>query len=413
MGKKHIRCLSAVLAVIFLLLQGCSSAALDPPTREIAERSSAAGYLAALVEQSGGFISSDSQTEQAYLYDNAIALYAPAEAGAAGHAAVLADAIVYAQQNDRTFHDGRLRNVYLRGDPSADSGRSMGVAGGAVPLPGFWQNGKWMEDYFAVSTSAGNAAWTMLALCKTAGIVSAEKRAAYIAAAEDAASFLLGLNTESGGFTAGYEGWDETQEKVKYKSTEQNLALTAAFTALSALVRETSPQKAAEYDRAAASAQAFVRSMYDADKCCFYTGTLEDGVTVSKGVVPLDANALALLGTASEDIQGVLDYVKKSMAVGAGFDFSAGDLDGVWNQGTAMMALCYLTQDMETEYSAVMGYLKTQEYKDGSIPAADRDGVSTGFVLSGTDTLWEYDNELSIGATGWYALAQLKANPLD
>ena len=57
-------------------------------------------------------------------------------------------------------------------------------------------------------------------------------------------------------------------------------------------------------------------------------------------------------------------------------------------------------------------YLKTQELKKGGVPAADRDGVSTGFVLSGTDELWEYYNNLSIGATGWYALAQMKVNPL-
>ena len=60
-----------------------------------------------------------------------------------------------------------------------------------------------------------------------------------------------------------------------------------------------------------------------------------------------------------------------------------------------------------------MGYLRTQEYKNGGIPAADRDGVSTGFVLSGTEELWEYNNTLSIGATGWYALAQVTVNPLE
>ena len=107
-----------------------------------------------------------------------------------------------------------------------------------------------------------------------------------------------------------------------------------------------------------------------------------------------------------------LAFLKKTMAVGAGFDFSAGDLDGIWNEGTAQMALCCLKQGMNDEYHALLGYLKTQEYKDGGIPAADRDGVSTGFLLSGTQQLWEYNNTLSIGATGWYALAQLQADPL-
>ena len=137
-------------------------------------------------------------------------------------------------------------------------------------------------------------------------------------------------------------------------------------------------------------------------------------VGVNEGVIPLDATALSILafdGKPGEPAEE-LAFLKKTMAVGAGFDFSAGDLDGIWNEGTAQMALCCLKQGMNDEYHALLGYLKTQEYKDGGIPAADRDGVSTGFLLSGTQQLWEYNNTLSIGATGWYALAQLQADPL-
>ena len=60
-----------------------------------------------------------------------------------------------------------------------------------------------------------------------------------------------------------------------------------------------------------------------------------------------------------------------------------------------------------------MEYLKTQTEKDGSIPAADRDGVSTGFVVIGTDIYWEYHNSQSIGATSWLAFAQMGINPFD
>ena len=411
--KNLKRCLSAGLAVVFLFLQGCgSSSRIQPSTKEIAEKSSAAGFLASLVEEQSGFIGSNRKTEEAYLYDNAIALYALAEAGAAWHAEKLADAIVYAQDHDRAFHDGRLRNVYLCGDPSVDSGRS--VTGGAVPLPGFWSSGKWQEDYYSVSTAVGNMGWTILALCKASGLVSAEKRAQYIASAERAADFLLTFSSGTGGFTAGYEGWDDVQTKAKYKSTEHNIALTAALSVLADLMEEASPQKAAEYRAAADSARKYVFSMYDAELCCFYTGTVETGDAVNKGVIPLDATALAILafggepGNASEKIA----FLKNNMAVGAGFDFSAGDLDGIWNEGTAQMALCCFTQGMTKDYHALLGYLKTQELKSGGIPAADRDGVSTGFLLSGTQELWEYYNTLSIGATGWYALAQMQVNPL-
>ena len=179
------------LAVVLLFLQGCGAASkADPPAEKVAERSSAAGFLASLVEEESGFIGSNSKTEEAYLYDNAIAPYALAEAGAVWHVEKLADAIVYAQEHDRTFHDGRLRNIYLCGNPSVDSGRS--VTGGAVPLPGFWRSGKWQEDYYAVSSSTGNIGWTVLALCRASAVVSEEKSAEFHAAAEKAADFQIG-----------------------------------------------------------------------------------------------------------------------------------------------------------------------------------------------------------------------------
>ena len=412
--KNLFRALGGCLAVLFLFLQGCSTAArIQPSAKEIGERSAAAGFLASLVEDQSGFISSNTKTEEAYLYDNAIALYALAEAGAVWHVEKLADAIVYAQEHDRTFYDGRLRNVYLSGDPSVDSGRS--VTGGAVPLPGFWRNGKWQEDYYSVSSSSGNIGWTILALCRASGVVSEEKRAEYISAAEKAADFLMTFSSKGGGFTAGYEGWDEVQKKAGYKSTEHNIAIAAALSALADAIEETSPQKAADYREAEKSAAGFVASMYDADLCCFYTGTVETGDAVNKAVIPLDATALSILafdgkpGDAAEE----LAFLKRSMAVGVGYDFSAGDLDGIWNEGTAQMALCCRKLGMAEEYNALLGYLKTQENKNGGVPAADRDGVSTGFLLSGTQELWEYNNSLSIGATGWYALAQLQVNPLE
>jgi hypothetical protein len=411
--KKMRRALSILMIAVMLVLSGCKSKnGIEPSAKEISEKFSAAGFLASLVEKSNGFIGSDEKSDQAYLYDNAIALYALCEVGAVWHAEKLADAIVFAQEHDRTFHDGRLRNVYLIGDPAVDSGYS--VASGSVPLPGFLQNGKWYEDFYSVSTSTGNMAWTILALCRASRVVPEQKEAVYLNAAKNAATFLLGLSSQSG-FTAGYEGWDKDQQKVTYKSTEHNIACYAAFSVLADILEEKEPKTAAEYRLAAESAYQFVISMYDAENCCFYTGTEPDGETVNTGVIPIDATALSVLALSGriENPGKSLEFIKKNMAVGVGFDFSAGDLDGIWNEGTAQMALCYLKQDQSDGYNAAMGYLKTQEYKSGGIPAADRDGVSTGFVLSGTEELWEYDNTLSIGATGWYALAQVKVNPLE
>ena len=419
-GRAHlIKALVALLVAAALLLGGCGKKTVTPLAEQISALSSAAGFLAAKVEASGGFIASEAQREKAsdyaYLYDNALAAVVLSRAGAQPHAEIIADAIVFAQTHDRTFHDGRLRNTYNSGDPEIDSGHSIASSKVTIRIPGFWENGRWVEDAYTVSTSTGNMAWSILALCATAKNASEEKRAEYLAAASRAADFVLSLKAANGGFTAGYEGWDDEQTRATYLSTEHNIDLYAAFSALSNALAASDPGKAAEYKSAAEHAKAFVLSMYDPRLHCFYTGTEEDGKTVSDGVIPLDTNSLAILALWGEleDPSPILAFVEERMAVGAGYDFSAGDLDGIWNEGTAQMAVCYRLMGDTEKYDAIMAYLNSQAVSDGSIPAADRDNLSTGFVIAGSDMLWVYNHEQSISATAWLALAQLGADPFD
>ena len=419
--RVHLKtALIAFLVAAALLLSSCGpEKTLSPSAEEISSLSSAAGFLAAKVEATGGFISSEAQREKAsdyaYLYDNALAAVVLSRVGAQTHAETIADAIVFAQTHDRTFHDGRLRNTYNSGDPMSDSGRSIASNKVTIRIPGFWENGHWQEDAYTVSTSTGNMAWTILALCETAKNASEEKRAVYLEAADRAGQFVLSLRSEDGGYTAGYEGWDDAQVKESYLSTEHNIDLICAFSALAAALEATNPDQAAAYREAADHAKAFVWSMYDPELHCFYTGTEEDGKTLSDGVIPLDTNSLAVLALWGEidDPASVLSFVEERMAVGGGYDFSAGDLDGVWNEGTAQMAICFLMTGDTEKYASIMAYLKSQAVSDGSIPAADRDGLSTGFVIAGSDMLWVYNNEQSISTTAWYALAQLGLNPFD
>ena len=413
------KALIALLIAAALLLGGCGKTEISPSAQDIAALSSAAGFLAAKVEASGGFIASEAQREKAsdyaYLYDNALAAVVLSRAGAQAHAEIIADAIVFAQTHDRTFHDGRLRNTYNSGDPVSDSGRSIASNKVTIRIPGFWQNGRWQEDSYTVSTSTGNMAWSILALCAAAKNASEQKRAEYLEAAVRAADFVLSLRSENGGFTAGYEGWDDAQTKVTYQSTEHNIDLVCAFSVLADALEAADPARAAEYRDASAYAKAFVFSMYDPKLHCFYTGTEDDGKTVSDGVIPLDTNSLTVLALWGEldAPEQILAFAEERIAVGDGYDFSAGDLDGIWNEGTAQMAVCYRLMGETEKYDSIMAYLKTQEAADGSIPAADRDGLSTGFVIAGSDMLWEYNNDQSIGATCWLAFAQLGVNPFD
>ncbi len=85
------------------------------------------------------------------------------------------DALIYAQNHDRFYKDGRIRNSYRTAKLVAPDGR--------VLLPGWYdpKQGRWVEDKFQVSTHTGNVAWAMLALL---GYYETYGGAPYLAAAQ-------------------------------------------------------------------------------------------------------------------------------------------------------------------------------------------------------------------------------------
>jgi hypothetical protein len=343
----------------------------------------------------------------AYVYDNAVAALALTYAGKHDRARQIADAIVYAYAHDRYYSDGRLRNAYSNGDPTSFPGWESAKGADFARLPGFYDvnEDEWFEDYYAVSTSTGNAAWAVLALCEVARHAPDPEK--YLSAAQGIADFILTLKSETGGFTGGYEGWEPDPTKVTYKSTEHNIDLIPAFTNLSTLTGD------AKYTQASAHAKAFVLSMYDPENGSFYTGTGDDGVTINKDVLPLDCNTWAILALSSDfkDAAKTLAFIEAHMAIGGGYDFNS-DLDGVWMEGTAQAALAYKQSGDDKKYQQILEYLNGKSEPDGSITAADRDGVTTGFMVSGTDAQWTYGKRVHVGATAWLAFAQLGVNPL-
>ena len=343
----------------------------------------------------------------AYLYDNAAAALALTYAGKHERARQIAGAIVYASRHDRYYTDGRLRNAYTNGNPSSFPGWQSTRKAGFARLPGFYDPVKkeWYEDFYAVSTSTGNLAWAVLALCEVSRHAPDPRK--YLNAAKSIGDFILTLHSTSGGFTAGYEGWESKPDKVTYKSTEHNIDLIAAFGNLAELTGET------KYADAAGHARSFVLSMYDKDTGCFHPGTTADGVSVNNDVIPLDSNTWAILALKDEspDSAKTLGFIEKNMAVDGGYDFNS-DKDGVWFEGTAQVALAYRQAVNQEKYEQILAFLDRNAQSDGSITAADRNGVSTGFYVSGTDIPWKYGKRTHVGATAWLAFAQLGTNPL-
>jgi hypothetical protein len=351
----------------------------------------------------------------AYTYDNAVTLIALARAGQTERALQIADALVYCIDNDRYFSDGRLRNAYINGDVRSFNGWLSPRGQQFARLPGFWDldDKQWYEDYYAVSTSTGNCAWAILALCEAYRV--APEHPEYLQSAKRLGDFVLTLATSSGagGFTAGFEGWEGEQVQVGYKSTEHNIDLVAAYRQLAEL---SDGQQAAAYMEASEQALTFVLAMYDAKQGCFYTGTGDDGVTPNTDVLPLDCQTWAVLALGdslpASSAQAVMAYAQQNMATsdGLGYDFNT-DQDGVWYEGTAQAALAWQALGDEESYQAILNYLNQSTHSDGSITAANHDGTTTGFTVSGLDIPWLYDQRTHIGATAWLSLAQQSENP--
>jgi hypothetical protein len=360
-------------------------------------------YASREVDESGDWVINNF----AYVYDNACAMIALSNAGETDKAKQIADAIVYASENDRYYTDGRLRNAYANGDPQTYSGWHSAISDEMSQNSGFWdaEQGAWFEDYYTVSTSTGNIAWAILALNEAhRSFPDGDK---YLETAKHLGDFVLTTQSETGGFTGGYEDWEGQEFSVTYKSTEHNIDLIAAFGQLAELTGDP------KYTAAAENAKSFVMSMYDPDLHLFYTGTGTDGVTINKDVLPLDCNTWAILALGSDfkDGEAVLSEVEKQFATGGGYDFNT-DKDGVWFEGTAQVALAYKAIGNDEKYNEILAFLESNKSENGSITAADRDYVTTGFNVSGMDDMpWNYAKREHLGATAWLAFAELGVNP--
>ena len=343
----------------------------------------------------------------AFTYDNSIALMAFLADGDVQRAKLLADALVYAQEHDRWYSDGRLRNAYQGGDLTLPPGWMPNGRKSSVRVPGWWDKTEkqWKEDRMMVGTYAGNMAWAALALLAYYETTGGEK---YLAAAEKMGNWLEKNCRDprgDGGYTAGFEGWEPAAEKLTYKSTEHNIDLYVLFKRLSQLTGK------AVWSERSAHARRFVAAMWDKKEQKFWTGTGDDGLTIFREVVPVDVQAWALMAFKEDGVpywKG-LDYVQACHSVGLGFDFNQ-DADGVWFEGTAQMAIAFSCTGQRGKQNAVVNFLKSAQDASGGVTAADRDWLTTGFYLQ-DGTPWLYYNRLHVGATSWMIFAELSVNP--
>jgi hypothetical protein len=321
------------------------------------------------------------QANAAYVYDNALAGLLLLAAGHGQAAMRIGQALALAQAHDRKFSDGRLRNCY-----------AAGVMSTPAKLAGFWdaKAGRWAEDPYQVGTDTGPVAWAIL-LWAALGMREP---------ADTAGNFIDTALRAPRGYYGGFYGFDPSQQRLLWQSTEQNLDLVAAFRTLGR-------------DEDAAHAAAFVKTMYDVNSSRFNSGCRRDGtvnhlLAADAGIWPY----LAGLGGGPSAFTAI-----KDLRQGNGIGFSAAST-GIWLEGTAFAALA-LRKMGDALANTFMATIAANVSPEGYVYATVAPSLSTGLTVGPSlqkdtpELPFNYYRRPSLSATCWAGLAQMGANPLQ
>jgi len=350
----------------------------------------------------------------AHTYDNALALLAFLSNGSKDslrRARLIGDAFVYALQHDRTYDGDRLRDAYTAGDIALPPGWTPNNRLGTVPIPGFFDEDH--QSFIEIEQggiSTGNNAWAMIALL---GLYRSTGEPQYLTASRRLGRFISNFRNDSGKYQGFQGGLDEPEtdspKRRLWASTEHNLDIFAAFSTLASISRQGNWAAGAEH------ARQFVASMWDGKRRCNLAGTIDpEHRNEEVGQLPVDVQAWAVLSIpgALSQHPGLLDCAERNHrttdAGFSGFDFND-DRDGVWFEGSAHMAVAYARAGKPSNAEELRHTLAeaqtTTNFGDGfGLPAASRDGLTTGFGFL-------FFRRLHIGATSWNIFAQSGFNP--
>lgn len=334
----------------------------------------------------------------AFLYDNAVALIALVGCGEIDKAERIADAFVLAQNADRHWKDGRLRNAY------------RSAAGETSLPPGWWDKGEnaWLEDKYQVGSDNGNMAWAALALALLAEKQGVGPKPSYVQAAVRLGNWILTFADDRGlgGFSGGVFGHEPDPARIMWKSTEHNADLAAAFAALFRLTKD------AKWEKASQRAEDFVLAMWDAENQRFMVGTTKDGITPNP-FLALDAQIWPLMAIAAtrKHASVLMEKTLPKLAVQGGYRYA--DVEsGLWTEGTAQAALLMRLFGKKEIAQELLRTIEKQKAESGYYHASGPESIETGFKLDTDPTKPRlYFHLPHLGATAWVCLAQTGFNP--
>ncbi len=266
------------------------------------------------------------------------------------------------------------------------------------------------EDRYQVGSDNGNMAWAMLALLAldTTPTDSKSSDSKYRQGALRIGHWVATWRDSrgSGGFTGGTFAHEPTPLIIRWKSTEHNTDLAAAFARLAQASGEI------HWRELSKSAAQFVSTMWDPQRGCFATGTGDDGVTINSFIV-LDAQVWPLLAEqgAAQRYVNAIACAQKLLRDGDGFSYSE-VRDGVWTEGTAQMLLLMELLGRDDDTPPLRAAIERQRAASGGYYASSASRLPTGFMLA-TDPSQPrlYYRLPHLGAAAWVALAERRFNP--
>ena len=388
-----MRAVAAALIFALSLIASATSAApapCDVLERALAQAPAGPVFLASYPTATIGALHG-----AAFLYDNAVAAIALAGCGHARDADRIGDAMLLALDHDRYWHDDRLRNAYQPGSATYKP----------IKLSGWWDDkqNRWVEDPYQVGSDTGNMAWAMLALLALARDGHGGK---YRDGAVRIAHWAeMNFDTrDPQGFMGGTFGDQPTPQINRWKATEHNADLAAAFAALAAATGD------AHWRARADQASSFVGTMWDRKCQCFAAGTTEYGTT-RNNTLALDAQIWPLLAIpgAATKYHAVLSTVFRQMSVKGGLAYGKAR-GGVWTEGTEQAALLMKLSGRSPQ--RLIAAAERNRAPDGSYFATNALSMSTGFDLETDPTQRRaYFHLPHLAALAWAALAERGFNP--
>ncbi len=372
----------------------------------------------------------------AFVYDTALAvlaLLADGRRSSLATAKTLGDGLVYAQEHDPAFDDGRLRQGYNVGPYTFYDGTLQPYG---FVLPDGNANIGWQFGF--LGTAVGDMAWPGLALAQLYG-VTRDRR--YRDAAVRIGEWIT-TNTWStkplGGFSFGVDGGNTP---VPNGSTEHNIDCVAFFTMLKTVTGDK------KWTKAAAHARAFVDRMWSRRDGWFWTGT-NDGVEINRSPVPLDPATWSWLALRERSYAGALDWAGRALATTddaaadtsqlpdgervSGVTFSTASLtstaqyngitvhpQGVWLEGTGQLATALADRHRRGDDHTSRALLDQIRHAQHALGGGQHLGgveVSGGVVaassLLDTGFGFGYFQVQHVGATSWFVFASTATNPM-